>query len=70
MIGAEKSDLYGVLAYIAFALAPLTRQERANGGKSAIQIRYGDKLKTLLNFVLAQYVRKASANLTRTNCPT
>ena len=28
MIDAEKSDLFDVLAYIAFALAPITRQER------------------------------------------
>jgi type I restriction enzyme R subunit len=27
MIDAEKSDLYDVLAYIAFALAPITREE-------------------------------------------
>ena len=28
MIDAEKSDLFDVLAYIAFALAPITREER------------------------------------------
>ena len=30
MIDAEKSDLFDVLAYIAFALAPITREERVN----------------------------------------
>ena len=28
MINAEKSDVFDVLAYIAFALAPITRSER------------------------------------------
>src|SRR5690606_33368528 len=28
MINAEKSDIFDVLAYIAFALAPISRQER------------------------------------------
>ena len=28
MINAEKSDVYDVLAYIAFALAPITRSEQ------------------------------------------
>jgi len=28
MIDAEKSDLFDVLAYIAFALSPITREER------------------------------------------
>ena len=34
MIDAEKSDLYDVLAYIAFALAPITREERVNTQKA------------------------------------
>jgi type I restriction enzyme R subunit len=29
MIDAENSELYDVLAYIAFALAPISREERA-----------------------------------------
>ena len=36
MIDAEKSDLYDVLAYIAFALSPITRQERADASRPFI----------------------------------
>ena len=35
MINAEKSDLFDVLAYIAFALAPITRSERVEKHKGA-----------------------------------
>ncbi len=31
------SDLYGVLAYVAFALAPISRQDRINGHKTLVQ---------------------------------
>src|SRR5262249_24009729 len=40
MIDAEKSDLYDVLAYIAFALAPITREERVNARKMRIHSAY------------------------------
>ena len=33
-LAAEQSDLYDVLAYIAFALPRITRQERADRAKS------------------------------------
>ena len=36
MIDADKSDLYDVLAYIAFALPTITRQERVNSRKAGI----------------------------------
>ena len=38
MIDAEKSDLYDVLAYIAFALSPITRQERADASRPFIAV--------------------------------
>jgi type I restriction enzyme R subunit len=58
MIDAEKSDLYDVLAYIAFALAPITRQERADASRPFISAQYGPKLQAFLDFVLSQYVRR------------
>ena len=33
IIDAEKSDLFDVLAYVAYALPPLTREERADEAK-------------------------------------
>lgn len=58
MINAEKSDVFDVLAYIAFALAPITRSERVEARKGGILARYDGKLQSFLDFVLAQYVKQ------------
>ena len=64
MVEAEKSDLYDVLAYIAFALAPITREERVNTRKERIYSAYDDeKLRTFLDFVLGEYVKEGVAEL-------
>ena len=65
MIDAEKSDLFDVLAYIAFALAPITRGERADKGKKAISSLYNEKLCLFLEFVLSQYVKEGVGELDR-----
>src|SRR5205814_5832734 len=57
IIGAEKSDLFDVLAYVAYALPTLTRQERATHAKGAITTHYGSKQQAFLDFVLSQYVK-------------
>jgi type I restriction enzyme R subunit len=58
MINADNSDVFDVLAYIAFALAPITRSERVNTRKDDILSRYETKLQAFLDFVLAQYVKQ------------
>ena len=64
MVDAEKSDLYDVLAYIAFALAPITREERVTTRKDLIFATYSDdKLRTFLNFVLGEYVKEGVEEL-------
>ena len=57
IIDAEKSDLYDVLAHVAYAMAPLTRQERAANAKTAISTHFNDKQQAFLDFVLSQYIR-------------
>src|SRR6185437_5191361 len=44
IINAEKSDVFDVLAYIAFALVPITRLQRVDGRRSNILARYDAKL--------------------------
>lgn len=56
IIDAEKSDLFDVLAYVAYALPPLTREERANRAKVAISTHFNSKQQAFLDFVLAHYV--------------
>jgi type I restriction enzyme R subunit len=63
MINAEKSDLFDVLAYIAFALAPITRSERVEARRSDIFARYDPKLQAFLDFVLGQYVKQGVGEL-------
>ena len=63
MINAEKSDLFDVLAYIAFTLAPVTREERVTARKAGILARYDSKLQAFLDFVLTQYVSQGDEEL-------
>jgi type I restriction enzyme R subunit len=63
VINAEKSDVYDVLAYIAFALAPITRAERVEARKGDIFSRYDSKLEAFLDFVLAHYVSQGVGEL-------
>jgi len=56
IIDAEKSDLFDVLAHVAYAAAPLTRAERAGGAKTAIHTQFSDRQQAFLDFVLSHYV--------------
>jgi type I restriction enzyme, R subunit len=56
IIAAEKSDLFDVLAYVAYALPPLTREERAARAKVIIDTRFNTKQRVFLDFVLSHYV--------------
>ncbi len=57
IIDAEKSDLFDVLGHVAFALTPLTREERAARAKLEISTHFDSKQQAFLDFVLAQYVK-------------
>ena len=56
IIDAEKSDLFDVLAYVAYALPPLTRGERAATAKIGISAQFNSKQQAFLDFVLVHYV--------------
>ncbi|GJL68313.1 MAG: type I restriction endonuclease subunit R [Nitrospirales bacterium] len=57
IIDAERSDLFDVLAHVAYALPPLTRQERAEKAKVEISTHFNSKQQVFLDFVLSQYVK-------------
>ncbi len=69
MIDADKSDLFDVLAYIAFALAPITREERVETHKAQIFSQYDEKLQAFLDFVLSQYVQEGVGELDQEKLP-
>ena len=58
VIEAESSDLFDVLAYIAFALEPVTRADRAATAKAATATEFTGKQRAFVEFVLAQYVKQ------------
>jgi type I restriction enzyme R subunit len=67
MINADKSDVFDVLAYIAFALAPITRSERVQIRRDNILAPYDSKLQAFLDFVLAQYIKQGVQELDQEN---
>ena len=69
MVDAEKSDLYDVLAYVAFALAPISREERVNASRSLIFAQYGDKQQEFLAFVLDHYIQQGVEELDEEKLP-
>ena len=56
IIEADKSDLFDVLAYVAFALPTETRAARAERAKAHNALTYDQKQQAFLEFVLNQYV--------------
>jgi type I restriction enzyme R subunit len=56
IIDAEKSDIFDVLAHVAYALPPLTREERASKAKVIISTHFNTRLQVFLDFVLSHYV--------------
>ncbi len=63
IIDAEKSDLFDVLAHVAYALPPLTREERATKAKLAISTHFNSKQQVFLDFVLSHYVSEGVSEL-------
>jgi type I restriction enzyme R subunit len=65
IINAEKSDIFDVLAYVSYARAPLTREQRAAGAKSVIDGKFTAKQQAFLDFVLAHYIQSGVEELDR-----
>ena len=58
IIEAENSDLFDVLAYVAFAAEPVTRADRAAAAHDFAVAEFTDKQQAFVDFVLAQYVKQ------------
>ena len=69
IISAEDSDIYDVLAYIAFATDTKTRAERVQRQKPVIDAQYDDKQREFIDFVLAQYVGEGVGELAISKLP-
>ena len=58
IIDAENSDVFDVLAHVAYALPPQTREERAAMAQPEISAHFNEKQRMFLEFVLAHYVNE------------
>jgi type I restriction enzyme R subunit len=63
IIDAEKSDLFDVLAHVAYALPMLTRNERAGKARAVISTSFNTKQAVFLDFVLSHYVSEGVGEL-------
>jgi type I restriction enzyme R subunit len=63
VIDAENSDIFDVLAYVAYALPPLTRIKRAADARDQVRLRYTDKQQAFIDFVLGQYAKEGVGEL-------
>ena len=63
LIDAEKSDLFDVLAYVAYALPPVTRVVRADHARVYINSHFSAKQQAFLDFVLQHYVTEGVSEL-------
>jgi type I restriction enzyme R subunit len=65
LIGAERSDLFDVLAYVAYALPPVPREVRADQARVFINSTFNAKQKAFLDFVLQHYVSEGVEELSQ-----
>ena len=56
IISAENSDLFDVLAHVAYALPTMSREDRAAKAKVAISTQFNSKQQGFLDFVLLHYI--------------
>ena len=56
IIDAEKSDIFDVLEFVAFAKKPLTRSERIENTEEIMKKAFSNDQMEFVNFVLSQYV--------------
>lgn len=56
IIDAEKSDLFDVLAHVAYVRPPVTREVRAASARVVINSSFNARQQAFLDFVLQHYV--------------
>jgi type I restriction enzyme R subunit len=66
---AQESDLYDVLAYIAFLRPPLKRAERVEASRDAILSQCEPRQREFLEFVLSHYVQVGESELDSDKLP-
>lgn len=63
VIDADNSDLFDVLAHVAYAAPTMTREERSALARPVIGARFNEKQQAFLAFVLSHYVSEGVGEL-------
>src|SRR5450759_4801360 len=69
LVDAEKSDLFDVLAYVSFAIKPITREVRVAASQPAIFALLDNNQKEFLSFVLSKYIESGVGELDQEKLP-
>ncbi len=69
MVDAERSDLFDVLGYVAFAIKPISREQRVNTIKPTLWKDLSENQKEFLDFVLSKYIEVGSGELEQDRLP-
>jgi type I restriction enzyme R subunit len=69
IIDAPDSDIFDVLAYVAFALPPVSRAQRVSQRRGVALDGYDAELSAFLDFVLGQYVQQGVGELDQEKLP-
>ena len=56
IIDAENSDLFDVLAHVAWAVEPLTREQRRQRAMALVSTHFNTRQQVFIDFVLSHYV--------------
>ena len=69
LINAEKSDLFDVLEYLAYAIPTMTREARVKEAQGNIFVMLDAKQKEFLEFVLSKYIQDGVGELDQEKLP-
>ncbi len=69
LINAEKSDLFDVLEFVAYAAKPVTREERVRVAKPSILSELNEKQREFIEFVLSKYIETGVEELDQEKLP-
>ncbi len=69
LIQAEKSDLFDVLEYVAYAIQPVTRQHRVEAAYDRIFDDLDEEQREFIEFVLTRYVETGVEALDQSSLP-
>jgi len=70
IIDAEKSDIFDVLEFVAFAKKPVTREQRALHTEQTLESELTEEQSMFIKFVLDQYEKEGIIALDDDNLPT